>query len=68
MSTTMILTAVALAALTAAPAFAQQSPPGLDWRRIRTERFKVIFPAEITEDAQRVANTLEQITDRSPGR
>ena len=56
-----LLTAVVLAALIAAPAFAQQSPPGLDWRRIRTERFNVIFPAAITEDAQRAANTLEHI-------
>ena len=41
--------------------FAQQNPPGLDWRQIQTERFKVIFPAAITTDAQRVANTLEHI-------
>ena len=39
--------------------FAKQNPPGLDWRQIQTERFKVIFPAAITADAQRVANTLE---------
>ena len=43
------------------PSFAQQNPPGLDWRQIQTERFKVIFPAAITTDAQRVANTLEHI-------
>ena len=61
MRTTRVLTAVGLAALIAGPAFAQQSPPGLDWRRIRTERFNVIFPARITSDAQRVANTLEHI-------
>lgn len=61
MRTTRVLTAVGLAALIAGPAFAQQSPPGLDWRRIRTERFNVIFPARITADAQRVANTLEHI-------
>ena len=61
MSTRKMLTAVALATLIAFPAFAQQSPPGLDWRRIQTERFNVIFPAQITADAQRVANTLEHI-------
>ena len=61
MRTTRVLTAVGLAALIAGPAFAQQSPPGLDWRRIRTERFNVIFPARITAEAQRVANTLEHI-------
>ena len=56
-----MLIAVILAALILGPALAQQSPPGLDWRRIRTERFNVIFPAGITADAQRAANTLEQI-------
>ena len=52
---------VVLVGLIARPAFAQQNPPGLDWRQIQTERFKVVFPAEITADAQRVANTLEHI-------
>ncbi len=61
MLTRKVLTAVALAALIAGPSFAQQSPPGLDWRQIRTERFKVIFPAAITGEAQRAANTLEHI-------
>ena len=61
MPPTKMVTAVALAVLISAPALAQQSPPGLDWRRIRTERFNVIFPAGITADAQRAANTLEQI-------
>ena len=58
---TKMLKAVALAALIAGPSLAQQSPPGLDWRQIQTERFNVIFPAAITADAQRVANTLEHI-------
>ena len=58
---TKILRAVALAALIAGPSLAQQSPPGLDWRQIQTERFKVVFPAAISADAQRVANTLEHI-------
>ena len=61
MPPTRMLTAIALAALTAAPGLAQQSPPGLEWRRIQTERFNVIFPAGITADAQRAANTLEHI-------
>ena len=58
---TKILKAVALAALIASPSLAQQNPPGLDWRQIQTERFKVVFPAAITADGQRVANTLEHI-------
>ena len=57
-----MLKAVALAALIVGPSFAQQqSPPRLDWRQIQTKRFKVVFPAAITADAQRVANTLEHI-------
>ena len=58
---TQILKSVALAALIVGPSFAQQNPPGLDWRQIQTERFKVVFPAAITADAQRAANTLEHI-------
>ena len=57
----MLKWVAALSALMLGPSFAQQSPPGLDWRQIRTERFRVIFPAAITADAQRVANTLEHI-------
>ncbi len=56
-----MLKAVALAAGIAGPLIAQQNPPGLDWRQIQTEQFKVVFPAAITADAQRVANTLEHI-------
>ena len=56
-----MLKAGALAVLIAGPSFAQQNPPGLDWRQIQTERFKVIFPAAISADAQRVANTLEHL-------
>jgi hypothetical protein len=55
------LKAVALTALIVGPLFAAQNPPGLDWRQIQTERFNVIFPAAISADAQRVANTLEHI-------
>ncbi len=58
---TKMMKAVALAVLFAGPSVAQQNPPGLDWRQIRTDRFKVVFPAAISADAQRVANTLEHI-------
>ena len=57
----MLKRALVLLALTAGPSLAQQSPPGLDWQQIRTERFNVVFPAAIAADAQRVANTLEHI-------
>ena len=64
---TRILITVALV-LTVGATFAQdedtldanQDPPSLDWRQIRTDRFRIIFPEAITPDAQRVANTLER--------
>ena len=40
-----------------------QNPPGIDWKKIDTEHFEVIFPPEITRDAQRVANTLEYVSE-----
>ena len=58
---TKVLKAGALVALIISPLVGQQNPPNLDWRQIQTERFKVIFPAAITADAQRVANTLEHL-------
>ncbi len=36
-----------------------QNPFGVKWRVIMTPHFKVIYPAEIEKDAQRVAATLE---------
>ena len=55
-----MLKAVALAVVIVGPVVAQ-NPPGLDWQQIQTERFTVVFPAAITTDAQRVANTLKHI-------
>lgn len=40
---------------------AGQNPCGVSWRVIVTEHFKVIYPAEIEADGQRVAATLEHI-------
>ena len=60
-----LLVAIAVAALIAGASFAQQNffsgqtPPGVDWRQIKTDRFTIIFPEEITDDGQRLANTLE---------
>jgi hypothetical protein len=62
---TKMLVAIALAVLIAGTSFAQQdflsgqTPPGVDWRQIQSDRFTIIFPEEITNDAQRLANTLE---------
>jgi WD40 repeat protein len=64
------LALVALLALPAADAAGQvyidplapsQNPPGLDWRRIRTPHYEVVFPRQLEPDAQRVANTLEHV-------
>ncbi len=43
---------------------AQQYPPGMKWAELSTPRFRVIYPAEIETDAQRVAATLEAIYGR----
>lgn len=36
-----------------------QYVPGVDWKRIKTDHFLVIFPAEIEEDARRAALLAE---------
>lgn len=65
MITKMLCSTITLCMLIAVPSFAApdfttgQTPPGLDWRQIRTDHFTVIFPELITADAQRLANTLE---------
>lgn len=38
---------------------AQQNPPDILWKNIKSEHFKVIFPQEIENEAQRIAKTLE---------
>ena len=47
------------------PAFAlvtglrAQYPPDMQWRKIVTPHFEVVFPGEIAADAERAANALE---------
>lgn len=36
-----------------------QSPPQLKWQQIQTRHFQIIFPSEIENDAQRIANALD---------
>lgn len=38
-----------------------QPRPGIDWQQIETRHFRIIFPAEIASEGQRVANTLEYL-------
>ena len=37
-----------------------QNAPGVRWRQIETPHYRLVFPAELEADAQRVANTLER--------
>ena len=38
-----------------------QYPPDIQWRKIETAHFEIIFPREISADAQRAANMLETL-------
>ncbi|MCK4717005.1 MAG: PD40 domain-containing protein, partial [Candidatus Marinimicrobia bacterium] len=40
-----------------------QKPPGIKWKKIQAEHFDVIVPEELTEEGQRVANTMEYLRD-----
>jgi hypothetical protein len=39
----------------------EQNPFGLRWRQIKTDKFKVIFPKGLEQDAQRTTATLETV-------
>ncbi len=39
----------------------EQNPPGINWKYIDTTHYRVIFPEELTETAQRIANTAEYL-------
>lgn len=39
----------------------EQNPPGVKWSQINTENFQLIYPTEMEDEAQRMANTLEHI-------
>jgi len=40
---------------------ANQNPPGIHWKRIRTNYFDIIVPGEMLAEGQRVANTMEYL-------
>ena len=44
-----------------AAALQAQYPPDMQWRKILTPHFEIVFPREIQADAQRAANTLETL-------
>jgi uncharacterized protein YunC (DUF1805 family) len=39
----------------------EQNPPSVKWQQINTSNFQIIYPTELSEEAQRMANTLEHI-------
>jgi hypothetical protein len=39
----------------------KQFPPDIHWCQIKTPNYQIIFPAEFTKEAQRVANTIEYL-------
>ena len=41
-----------------------QNPPGIEWKRIETAKYELVFPSEITHDARRVADMLEHMHAR----
>jgi hypothetical protein len=53
----------ALLCLTSQAVFSQTgaNPPSVKWRQINTESFKIIFPAELEREGQRMANTMQYI-------
>ena len=56
------LTLIAFGILIISKVFAQsQNPPNTEWMQIKTEHLKVIFPAEIEDEAQRAANLVEYL-------
>jgi hypothetical protein len=44
-----------------------QNPPDILWKSIKTNNFKIIFPSEIENEAQRAANTLEWVYQNNTG-
>ncbi len=52
---------VILGQLPGEPLNNMQNPPGVVWKQIETPRFHVIFPDEISRDAQYVTNVLEHL-------
>ena len=37
-----------------------QNPSSVNWKKIDTKHFEIIFPEEVTEEAKRVAHLLER--------
>ena len=52
---------IAILAAGLAGALWGQYPPELQWQRIRSAHFDVLFPRESADDAQRLANALETL-------
>ncbi|SDM10715.1 hypothetical protein SAMN05421813_10651 [Daejeonella rubra] len=39
----------------------EQNPPGVKWEQINTSNFQIIYPTVLSDEARRMANTLEHI-------
>ncbi len=51
---------IPFAALVQSFGFAQD-PPGIKWQQIQTDHYQIIFPEELSEEGNRVANTMEHV-------
>jgi hypothetical protein len=40
---------------------AEQNPPSIKWSQINSSNFQIIYPTQLEDEAQRMANTLEHI-------
>lgn len=41
----------------------EQYPPGVKWEQINTPGFRIIYPTELSDEAQRMAGTLDHIVN-----
>jgi len=41
-----------------------QDPAGIEWKQIQTDQYKIIFPEEISDHANNIANRLEYVSPK----
>lgn len=42
----------------------EQNPPGVKWMQINTPNFQILYPTGLENEGQRMANTLEHLTNK----